>query len=151
VLKGSLVALVTPFDDHNRVDYAALKRLIDFHVAEGTDGLVIAGTTGESATLATEEHIELIGRAVEISAGRLPIIAGTGSNSTAQTVNLSVAVRDTGLDGYLLVVPYYNKPCRRQAGDPLQRAGPHRGRPAARDRGAPREAREYRGDQGSNR
>ena len=110
MLKGSLVALVTPFDDHNRVDYAALKRLIDFHVAEGTDGLVIAGTTGESATLATEEHIELIGRAVEISAGRLPIIAGTGSNSTAQTVNLSVAVRDTGLDGYLLVVPYYNKP-----------------------------------------
>jgi 4-hydroxy-tetrahydrodipicolinate synthase len=110
VLKGSLVALVTPFDDHNRVDYAALKRLIDFHVAEGSDGLVIAGTTGESATLDTEEHIELIGRAVEISAGRLPVIAGTGSNSTAQTVNLSVAVGDTGIDGYLVVVPYYNKP-----------------------------------------
>ncbi len=110
MLKGSLVALVTPFDDHNRVDYAALKRLIDFHVAEGSDGLVIAGTTGESATLATEEHIELIGRAVEISAGRLPIIAGTGSNSTAQTVDLSVAVSDTGIDGYLVVVPYYNKP-----------------------------------------
>jgi 4-hydroxy-tetrahydrodipicolinate synthase len=110
VLKGSLVALVTPFDDHNRVDYAALKRLIDFHVAEGSDGLVIAGTTGESATLATDEHIELIGRAVEMSAGRLPIIAGTGSNSTAQTVGLSVAVRDTGIDGYLVVVPYYNKP-----------------------------------------
>jgi 4-hydroxy-tetrahydrodipicolinate synthase len=110
VLKGSLVALVTPFDDHNRVDYAALKRLIDFHVAEGSDGLVIAGTTGESATLATDEHIELIGRAVEISAGRLPIIAGTGSNSTAQTVDLSVAVRHTGIDGYLVVVPYYNKP-----------------------------------------
>ena len=110
MLKGSLVALVTPFDDHNRVDYAALKRLIDFHVAEGSDGLVIAGTTGESATLATDEHIELIGRAVEISAGRLPIIAGTGSNSTAQTVDLSVAVRHTGIDGYLVVVPYYNKP-----------------------------------------
>ncbi len=110
MLKGSLVALVTPFDDHNRVDYAALKRLIDFHVAEGSDGLVIAGTTGESATLATEEHIELIGRAVEISAGRLPIIAGTGSNSTAQTVDLSVQVSDTGIDGYLVVVPYYNKP-----------------------------------------
>ena len=110
MLKGSLVALVTPFDDHNRVDYAALKRLIDFHVAEGSDGLVIAGTTGESATLATDEHIELIGRAVEMSAGRLPIIAGTGSNSTAQTVGLSVAVRDTGIDGYLVVVPYYNKP-----------------------------------------
>ncbi len=110
MLKGSLVALVTPFDDHNRVDYAALKRLIDFHVAEGSNGLVIAGTTGESATLATGEHIELVGRAVEIAAGRLPIIAGTGSNSTSQTVDLSVAVRDTGIDGYLVVVPYYNKP-----------------------------------------
>jgi 4-hydroxy-tetrahydrodipicolinate synthase len=110
VLKGSLVALVTPFDDHNRVDYVALKRLIDFHVAEGSDGLVVAGTTGESATLATEEHIELITRAVELADGRLPIIAGTGSNSTSQTVDLSVAVRDTGIFGYLLVVPYYNKP-----------------------------------------
>ena len=110
MLKGSLVALVTPFDDHNRVDYAALKRLIDFHVAEGSDGLVVAGTTGESATLATDEHIELIARAVELANGRLPIIAGTGSNSTAQTVDLSVAVRDTGIFGYLVVVPYYNKP-----------------------------------------
>ena len=110
MLKGSLVALVTPFDDHNRVDYVALKRLIDFHVAEGSDGLVVAGTTGESATLATEEHIELIARAVELADGRLPIIAGTGSNSTSQTVDLSVAVRDTGIFGYLLVVPYYNKP-----------------------------------------
>jgi 4-hydroxy-tetrahydrodipicolinate synthase len=110
VLKGSLVALVTPFDDHNRVDYVALKRLIDFHVSEGSDGLVVAGTTGESATLATEEHIELITRAVELADGRLPIIAGTGSNSTSQTVDLSVAVRDTGIFGYLLVVPYYNKP-----------------------------------------
>ena len=110
MLKGSLVALVTPFDDHNRVDYAALKRLIDFHVAAGSNGLVVAGTTGESATLATEEHIELIGRAVEIVAGRLPVIAGTGSNSTSQTVDLSVAVSDSGIDGYLVVVPYYNKP-----------------------------------------
>jgi 4-hydroxy-tetrahydrodipicolinate synthase len=110
VLNGSLVALVTPFDDHNRVDYAALKRLIEFHVAEGSDGLVVAGTTGESATLATDEHIELIRRAVELADGRLPIIAGTGSNSTAQTVNLSVAVSDTGIFGYLVVVPYYNKP-----------------------------------------
>ena len=110
MLKGSLVALVTPFDDHNRVDYAALKRLIEFHVAEGSNGLVIAGTTGESATLARDEHVELIARAVELADGRLPIIAGTGSNSTAQTVDLSVAVRDTGIDGYLVVVPYYNKP-----------------------------------------
>ena len=110
MLKGSLVALVTPFDDNNRVDYAALKRLIDFHVAEGSDGLVVAGTTGESATLATDEHVELIERAVELAAGRLPIIAGTGSNSTSQTVDLSVAVGDTDIFGYLVVVPYYNKP-----------------------------------------
>jgi 4-hydroxy-tetrahydrodipicolinate synthase len=110
VLEGSLVALVTPFDDHNRVDYPALKRLIDFHVEQGSDGLVIAGTTGESATLATDEHVELVGRAVEIADGRLPVIAGTGSNSTAQTVGLSVALRGIGIEAYLVVVPYYNKP-----------------------------------------
>ena len=110
MFKGSLVALVTPFDGNNRVDFASLKRLIDFHVEQGSDGLVIAGTTGESATLARAEHIELITRAVEISAGRLPIIAGTGSNSTSQTVDLSRAVADTGIDAYLVVVPYYNKP-----------------------------------------
>lgn len=107
---GSLVALVTPFDQRNRVDYACLKRLIDFHVEEGTDGLVIAGTTGESATLDRTEHLELLARAVEISAGRLPIIAGTGSNSTAQSIELSVAAGETGIDAFLLVVPYYNKP-----------------------------------------
>ena len=76
----------------------------------GTDGLVIAGTTGESATLDRAEHAELITGAVDISAGRIPIIAGTGSNSTAQTIKLSVAIGDTGIDAYLLVVPYYNKP-----------------------------------------
>ncbi|MCP4299946.1 MAG: 4-hydroxy-tetrahydrodipicolinate synthase [Gammaproteobacteria bacterium] len=110
MFKGSLVALVTPFDGNNRVDYTSLKRLIDFHVDQGTDGLVIAGTTGESATLKRSEHIELIGRAVEIAAGRLPIIAGTGSNSTAQTIELSLAVADPGIAAYLVVVPYYNKP-----------------------------------------
>jgi 4-hydroxy-tetrahydrodipicolinate synthase len=110
VFSGSLVALVTPFDGNNRVDYTSLKRLIDFHVDQGSNGLVIAGTTGESATLASSEHIELIGRAVEIADGRLPIIAGTGSNSTAQTVELPRAVEDTGIDAYLIVVPYYNKP-----------------------------------------
>ncbi len=107
---GSLVALVTPFDANNRVDYAALKRLIDFHVDEGSDGLVIAGTTGESATLETHEHADLIRRAVELVDGRLPVIAGTGSNSTAQTINLSLAIADAGIDAYLMVVPYYNKP-----------------------------------------
>jgi 4-hydroxy-tetrahydrodipicolinate synthase len=110
VFKGSLVALVTPFDDQNRVDYAALKRLINFHVREGSDGLVIAGTTGEAATLSRNEHVELIARAVELVDGRLPVIAGTGSNSTAQTIDLSLAVADSGADAYLLVVPYYNKP-----------------------------------------
>jgi 4-hydroxy-tetrahydrodipicolinate synthase len=110
LLKGSLVALVTPFDTDNRVDFGTLKRLIDFHVAEGSDGLVIAGTTGESATLGKDEHVELVARAVEIADGRLPVIAGTGSNSTSQTIDLSRAVADTGIDGYLVVVPYYNKP-----------------------------------------
>lgn len=110
MFKGSLVALVTPFDGNNRVDYISLKRLIDFHVEQGSNGLVIAGTTGESATLSREEHVELIARAVEIADGRMKIIAGTGSNSTAQTVDLSRAVSNTGIDAYLVVVPYYNKP-----------------------------------------
>lgn len=110
MFKGSLVALVTPFDGDNRVDYVSLKRLIDFHVEQGTDGLVIAGTTGESATLSRSEHIELIERAIEFTDGRLPIIAGTGSNSTAQTIDLSRSVGSIGIDAYLIVVPYYNKP-----------------------------------------
>lgn len=110
MFKGSLVALVTPFDPQDRVDYAALAELIEFHVREGSDGLVIAGTTGEAATLSRDEHIELIERSVELVAGRLPVIAGTGSNSTAQTADLSLAVGGSGIDAYLLVVPYYNKP-----------------------------------------
>jgi 4-hydroxy-tetrahydrodipicolinate synthase len=110
VFNGSLVALVTPFDSDNRVDYVCLKRLIDFHVEQGSNGLVIAGTTGEAATLSRAEHAELIARSVDIADGRLPIIAGTGSNSTAQTIILSREVGDSGIDAYLLVVPYYNKP-----------------------------------------
>jgi len=110
VFKGSLIALATPFDDDNRVDYEALERLIEFHVSEGSNGLVIAGTTGEAATLDKSEHSELIAKAVDISNGRLPIIAGTGSNSTAQTIKLSRDVGIYGIDAYLLVVPYYNKP-----------------------------------------
>jgi 4-hydroxy-tetrahydrodipicolinate synthase len=110
VFTGSLVALVTPFDADDRIDYAAVERLVEFHVAQGTDGLVIAGTTGESATLEKDEHAELIARSVEIVAGRLPVIAGTGSNSTRQTVELSLAVGRSKIDAYLLVTPYYNKP-----------------------------------------
>lgn len=110
MFRGSLVALVTPFNGDNQVDYNALQRLIDFHVEQGSNGLVIAGTTGESATLSRNEHIELVSRAVEIADGRLPIIAGTGSNSTAQTVDLSRALQDSGISAFLIVVPYYNKP-----------------------------------------
>ena len=107
---GSLVALVTPFDGNNRVDYSSLKRLVDFHVEQGSGALVVAGTTGESPTLERAEHIELIGRVVEIADGRIPVIAGTGSNSTSQSIELSLAVADPRIAAYMAVVPYYNKP-----------------------------------------
>ena len=110
MIHGSLIALVTPFDGNNRVDYASLKRLIDFHVEQSSSGLVIAGTTGESPTLKRSEHIELIGRSIEIAAGRIPVIAGTGSNATFQSIELSRAVFDQRLAAYMAVVPYYNKP-----------------------------------------
>ena len=110
VFQGSLVALVTPFDKNNQVDYSSLERLIDFHVDSGSNGLVIAGTTGEAATLTRAEHIMLIEKAVELSAGRIPIIAGTGSNSTDQTLDLSQSVSSFNIDACLIVVPYYNKP-----------------------------------------
>jgi len=110
VFKGSLVALATPFNPDNRVDYASLKGLIDFHVNQGTAGLVIAGTTGEAATLTKSEHVELVAKAVEFVDGRLPVIAGTGSNSTQQTIDLSLEVAASGIDAHLVVVPYYNKP-----------------------------------------
>ena len=110
MFKGSLVALVTPFDGGNRVDYASLKRLVEFHVENGSAALVIAGTTGESPTLRRSEHIELIGRVLEIAGDRIPVIAGTGSNSTFQTIELSKAVSDARLAGYRAVVPYYNTP-----------------------------------------
>ncbi|MDJ0795165.1 MAG: 4-hydroxy-tetrahydrodipicolinate synthase [Woeseiaceae bacterium] len=107
---GSLVALVTPFDGNNRVDYSSLKRLVDFHVEQGSSAIVVAGTTGESPTLERSEHIELIGRTVEIADGRIPVIAGTGSNSTSQSIELSLAVADPRIAAYMAVVPYYNKP-----------------------------------------
>ena len=110
MFKGSLVALVTPFDGKDRVDYASLKRLIEFHIEQGTNALVVAGTTGESPTLRRSEHIELVGRVLEIADGRIPVIAGTGSNSTFQSVELSKAVADSRLAAYMAVVPYYNKP-----------------------------------------
>ena len=109
MFKGSLVALVTPFDSKDRVDYASLKRLVDFHIEQGSSALVIAGTTGESPTLRRSEHIELIGRVLEIADQRIPVVAGTGSNSTFQSIELSKAVADSRLSAYMAVVPYYNK------------------------------------------
>jgi 4-hydroxy-tetrahydrodipicolinate synthase len=113
MFSGSIVALVTPMAADGSISYPELGRLIDFHVEQGTDGLVIAGTTGESATLEHEEHIDLIARSCEFAAGRIPIIAGTGSNSTAQTLRLSQAVDKLGIAGVLVVTPYYNKPTQR--------------------------------------
>jgi len=110
MLKGSLVALVTPMSMDGRIDYECLERLIDWQVEQGSDALVIAGTTGESATLSKTEHVDLVRRSTEIAAGRIPIIAGTGSNSTQQTIDLSLEVGAFGIDGYLVVTPYYNKP-----------------------------------------
>ena len=110
MLKGSLVALVTPMSADGGIDYECLERLIDWHVEEGSSGLVIAGTTGESATLSKTEHADLIRRSADIAAGRIPVIAGTGSNSTQQTINLSLEVGASRIDGYLMVTPYYNKP-----------------------------------------
>lgn len=107
---GSMVALVSPMKADGALDFEALKRLVEFHVAQGTRALVVAGTTGESPTLATDEHARLIGEAVRLAAGRIPVIAGTGSNSTAQTLDLTRKVEAMGVDGFLLVVPYYNKP-----------------------------------------
>lgn len=110
MFKGSIVALVTPMSEDGRVDDECLERLVDWHAECGTAGLVVAGTTGESTTLSKAEHVALIRRVADIAAGRLPVIAGTGSNSTRQTIELSVEVADAGIDGYLTVTPYYNKP-----------------------------------------
>lgn len=110
MFSGSMVAVVTPMEADGSVSYDGLRRVIDFHVEQGTDGIVVAGTTGESATLEHEEHVEIIARACEIADGRIQIVAGTGSNSTAQTVRLSAAVHRLGIAGLLIVTPYYNKP-----------------------------------------
>lgn len=110
MLAGSMVAVVTPMDSDGTVNYRQFAKVIDFHVEAGTEALVVAGTTGESATLDHGEHIELIERACELAAGRVAIIAGTGSNSTTQTLKLSRAVDRLPIVGFLIVTPYYNKP-----------------------------------------
>jgi 4-hydroxy-tetrahydrodipicolinate synthase len=107
---GSMVALVTPMHPGGAIDEDSLQRLIDFHVENHSDAIVVAGTTGESATLDEEEHCHLIRRSVEMAAGRIPVIAGTGANSTREAVDLTRCAMDAGVDACLLVTPYYNKP-----------------------------------------
>jgi len=109
-ITGSLVAIVTPMHDDGSLDLAGMRRLVDFHVQEGTDAIVVVGTTGESPTVTVEEHHELIKLVVEHSAGRIPVIAGTGANSTSEAIEMTRFAKLAGADAALSVVPYYNKP-----------------------------------------
>jgi 4-hydroxy-tetrahydrodipicolinate synthase len=110
MIKGSIVAIVTPMHPDGSLDFEGLNRLIDWHIAEGTDSIVIAGTTGESATVSVEEHCALIKATVAHAKGRIPIIAGAGANSTAEAIKLTRFAKEAGADATLQVVPYYNRP-----------------------------------------
>ncbi|SIS24209.1 dihydrodipicolinate synthase [Aquipseudomonas alcaligenes] len=110
MISGSMVALVTPMDAQGGLDWDALSKLVDFHLQEGTNAIVAVGTTGESATLDVHEHVEVIRRVVDQVAGRIPVIAGTGANSTREAVELTQNAKSVGADACLLVTPYYNKP-----------------------------------------
>ncbi|MDD0972962.1 4-hydroxy-tetrahydrodipicolinate synthase [Pseudomonas fontis] len=110
MIAGSMVALVTPMDAQGRLDWDSLRKLVDFHLENGTHAIVAVGTTGESATLDVEEHIKVIEFVVKQVAGRIPVIAGTGANSTSEAVHLTRNAKNAGADACLLVVPYYNKP-----------------------------------------
>ena len=109
MFEGSFVAIVTPFKN-SKVDAKALKELIEFHIENGTNGIVPCGTTGESATLSHHEHEEVIQIAVETCKGRVPVLAGTGSNATHEAIELTLSAQKLGADGALLITPYYNKP-----------------------------------------
>ena len=110
MITGSIPALVTPMHDDGSLDLPSLRKLLDWHIAEGSDGVVMVGTTGESPTVDVEEHCLLIKTAVEHVAGRIPVIAGTGANSTREAIELGEFARKAGADAHLSVVPYYNKP-----------------------------------------
>lgn len=110
MIQGSIVALVTPMAEDGALDFEALRTLLDFHVAAGTDAIVAVGTTGESATLDEREHCEVIRATVEHVGGRVPVIAGTGANSTREAIELTRQAKELGADACLLVTPYYNKP-----------------------------------------
>lgn len=113
MLTGSIVALVTPFTEQGNVDYAAFEDLINWHVEQGSDGLVIMGTTGESATMSHDEHVMVVSAACELADGRINIIAGNGSNATSEAVHLTERMAHLPLAGFLNVNPYYNKPSQR--------------------------------------
>ena len=110
MLTGSIVALVTPMRDNGDIDWVALDSLIEWHIEGGTHGIVPMGTTGESATLDTDEHLQVIKRTIEVVAKRIPVIAGTGSNSTAEAIHQTQEAQGLGADACLLVTPYYNRP-----------------------------------------
>jgi 4-hydroxy-tetrahydrodipicolinate synthase len=110
MIKGSLVAIATPMHEDGSLDFAGLRKLLDWHVAQGTDGIVVVGTTGESPTVDFDEHCELIRVTVEHIAGRIPVIAGTGGNSTREAIELTHCAKTAGAEAVLSVVPYYNKP-----------------------------------------
>ncbi|MEP0357149.1 MAG: 4-hydroxy-tetrahydrodipicolinate synthase [Paraglaciecola sp.] len=107
---GSFVALITPMFDSGEIDYPSLKHLVEFHIENGSHGIVAVGTTGESATLPFSEHIEVVRKTVEYAQGKIPVIAGSGANSTEEAIFLSTQMAETGIQGFLSVVPYYNKP-----------------------------------------
>jgi 4-hydroxy-tetrahydrodipicolinate synthase len=110
MIKGSLVAIVSPMHEDGSLDLDALRRLVDWHVGEGTNAIVIVGTTGESPTVDPGEHIELVRTAVQAARGRVPVVAGTGANSTREAIELTAHAREVGANATLQVVPYYNKP-----------------------------------------
>ena len=113
MIKGSIVAIVTPMLDDGSIDMEAMSSLLEWHVAEGTDAIVAVGTTGESATLNVDEHCAVVSHVVKVIGGRIPVIAGTGANSTTEAIELTHAAKDAGADACLLVTPYYNKPSQR--------------------------------------
>jgi 4-hydroxy-tetrahydrodipicolinate synthase len=109
-LQGSFVALVTPMNADGSLDHVSLKELVDWHVQAGTNGIVSVGTTGESATVNVSEHLEIIERTIQFSGGRIPVIAGTGANSTQEAIELTQVAENLGADFALIVTPYYNRP-----------------------------------------
>jgi 4-hydroxy-tetrahydrodipicolinate synthase len=110
MIQGSIVALVTPMDETGAVDWASLQKLVEFHIGQGTDAIVAVGTTGESATLDEDEHCDVVKAIVGYAQGCVPVIAGTGSNSTTEAITLTRRAKEVGADACLIVTPYYNKP-----------------------------------------